>query len=149
MKIDTSIPPTIDEWIAYILSEGFYDIKKEQLWAYYENRNWCTGTPTGKFPYGRPMCNWHMLLVQCTKTSREQRKAFLFGKRKCVCGCGGIPRLTIDGRAYASERCIDKVKQRETKAMDMDLAKDLFKKVPDGPKTKPKWVQIQEMNKAQ
>uniref|UniRef100_A0A6H1ZNG3 Uncharacterized protein n=1 Tax=viral metagenome TaxID=1070528 RepID=A0A6H1ZNG3_9ZZZZ len=100
--------PTLKEVADYIKAEGFYDVNAEKFWSAYENRNWCTGKSTKQFPYGRPMVNWHLAVVQWTHTTAHTR--LLYKTTVCACGCGRKPRTIIDGKAYAMDRCYGKMK---------------------------------------
>ncbi len=137
--------PTEQEVADYAKANGFYDIRPDKFCAYYGNRNWCTGKPTKQFPHGMPMVNWHLAIVTCSKTTKASRKMHLLGK--CECGCGGNPTIVIDGKGYAYEKCLERVKKRLQAPMNLDIATAMIKKAVDKPKRE-KWKEIQKLKGA-
>lgn len=125
--------PTLQQVADYIKAEGFYDVKPDKFWHYYESIGWTVGKAC------KPMKQWKSAIVTWTHSTATTRK--LHKTTKCACGCGNKPMTMIDGKAYATDRCLKRMKLGP---IGMSLAKDLFKKAPDKPKREI-WKEMKEL----
>lgn len=137
------IKPTIEEVAEYIKQEGYFDVNPEKWWNYYEAIGWKIGK--------KPMVQWRSAVATWTKTTKEQR--LKHKNKKCACGCGRQSAIVIDGKVYASERCYDRIKFKNQPTLpnaDLDiktLTQSITQPIPDQPKRKPMYQQVQELLK--
>ena len=123
------IKPTLEEVEKYIKDEGFFDVNPEKWWNYYESVGWKIGKKRA------PMVNWKSAIVTWTHTTKTSR--LLHKTKECSCGCGRKPMMIIDGKPYASERCLKKIQLQSPAPELSGLTQNAVKPIPAPENRKP------------